>query len=143
MKKRIIAALIMIPLTVAVLLANDEIVLFAVTLLSLAAAYEISLSYGFGVKETPAAFIYLMASPLIAGMMTLSVLKTGRSPEVTKLIFFAYLALGFIIILFNHAKIQVRNVTGRSARAAPCALFFVDENNFSYHIINPLLDFMI
>lgn len=53
MKKRIIAALIMIPLTVAVLLANDKIVLFAVTLLSLAAAYEISLSYGFGVKETP------------------------------------------------------------------------------------------
>lgn len=129
MKKRIIAALIMIPLTVAVLLANDEIVLFAVTLLSLAAAYEISLSYGFGVKETPAAFIYLMASPLIAGMMTLSVLKTGRSPEVAKLIFFIYLVLGFIIILFNHAKIKVRNVMSAMALCFAITFFFMHAVN--------------
>lgn len=134
MKKRIVAALIMIPLTVAVLLAGNEIVLFAVTLLSLAASYEISLSYGFNMKDTPMAFIYLMASPLISGMMTLSILKTGRSPEVTKLIFFAYLTLGFIIILFNHAKIKVRNVMSAMALCSVITFFFM-------HAVNIRTDF--
>lgn len=129
MKERIIAALIMIPLAVAVLLSGDFIVLFAVTLLSLSASYEICESYGFNIKDTKAALIYIMLSPLFVGLLSLSVMKSVTDPDRIKMIFTLYMVLGFVIILFNHEKVKVRNVMAAMALCSVITFFFMQAVN--------------
>lgn len=129
MKERVIAAIIMIPIAVAVLLAGDFVVLFAVTLLSLAVSYEICESYGFNIKDTKTALIYIMLSPLFVGLMSLSVMKSAANPDRIKMIFAIYMALGFVIILVNHEKVKVRNVMAAMALCSVITFFFMQAVN--------------
>lgn len=119
----------MIPLTVAVLLANDTVVFAAVTLLSLAAAYEICSSYGFGVKSTPSAMVFLMLVPIVVELLTVSTLKEYVDPKLVKFLFFLYLMAGFATILLNYEKIKVRNVMSAMALCSAVTFFFSHAMN--------------
>ncbi len=129
MKQRIIAALIMIPITVAVLLANDTVVFAAMTFLSLAAAYEICESYGFGLKSTPSAIVFLMLVPIVVELLTVSALKKYVDPGLVKFLFFMYLMAGFAMILLNYEKIKVRNVMSAMALCSAVTFFFSHAMN--------------
>lgn len=125
MKKRIIAALIMIPLTVAVLLAGNKIVSAAVALLAIAATYEICVSYGFNKRGNRAALLYVMLSTLFVGLLTASSSRLFVSSDIVHMGFFVYLFAGFIIILLNHGKIKVRDLMSAVALCSAVTFFFM------------------
>lgn len=134
MKKRIIAALIMVPLTVAVLLAGNKVVTAAAMLLTIAASYEICASYGFKFKDKTAPFLYIMLSTVFVGVLSASESKAYVEPSIVKLCFFIYLLAGFIIILLNHGKIKVSNIMASVALCAVITFFFM-------HAVNIRTDF--
>lgn len=134
MKKRIIAACIMIPFAVAVLLANDLTVLITASLLALAASYEICASYDFLGKGAASVLVYVMFSPILTALLTLSRVKKFVQPDIIKFAFFIYLIVGFMIILEKHEKIKVRDVMSAGALCAQVTFFLM-------HAVNIRTDF--
>lgn len=110
MKKRILAALVMIPAVIALLLAGKTVFVVVATLLSLASVYEICAAYGFNKKEKLPVLIYIMLSVFIVGIAKSGVIIDKTGLDVVSLMLTSYILLGYILMLAFNEKVKMRDM---------------------------------
>jgi len=110
MKQRIIAAIIMIPAVVLVLLAGKTALVVAAALIALMSVYEICAAYGFNKIEKLPVLIYIMLSVPIVFVVKSGVIIDKTGLDLLLLILTAYIMLGFILMLIFNEKVKMRDM---------------------------------
>lgn len=129
MKERIIAALCMLPFAVAVLMANEFVVMIAGVVLSLWASYEISASYGFNSRGKILALVYIMGSTFFVALKCVHSFSDYINEGYFNTFFTSYIMLGFVVMLIKHQNVKARSLW--SAALVSMALTF-----FLMHAVN-------
>lgn len=122
MKKRIIAALIMIPAVVLLLLAGKTALVVAASLIALMSVYEICAAYGFNKKDKIPVLIYIMLSVPIVFIVKSGAIIDKTGLDLLSLVLTAYILLGFILMLIFHEKVKMRDMF--SALLVSCLLVY-------------------
>ncbi|MBR6720377.1 MAG: phosphatidate cytidylyltransferase [Clostridia bacterium] len=110
MKQRIIAAIIMIPAVVLLLLAGKTALVVAVALIALMSVYEICAAYGFNKIEKLPVLIYIMLSVPIVFVVKSGVIIDKTGLDLLSLILTVYIMLGFILMLIFNEKVKMRDM---------------------------------
>lgn len=110
MKKRVIAALIMIPAVVLLLLAGKTALVVAAALIALMSVYEICAAYGFNKKDKIPVLIYIILSVPIVFVVKSGVIIDKTGLDLLSLVLTAYILLGFILMLIFNDKVKMRDM---------------------------------
>ncbi len=122
MKKRVIAAVFMIPAVVLLLLIGKTALVVAAALIALMSVYEICAAYGFNKKGKLPVLIYIMLSVPIVFVVKSGVIIDKTGLDLLSLILTAYILLGFILMLAFNEKVKMRDMF--SALLVSCLLVY-------------------
>ena len=122
MKKRIIAALIMIPAVVFLLLAGKTALVVAASIIALMSVYEMCAAYGFNKKEKIPVLIYIMLSVPIVFVVKSGVIIDKAGLDILSFVLTAYILLGFVLMLIFNENVKMRDMF--SALLVSCLLVY-------------------
>ena len=124
MKKRVLAALVMIAIAFAILVAGNMVLYVALTLLNIASCYEVLSSFSLRTRKTKGLFCYLMLPAILMPLVNTFWANAGGA------IFVGYIIIAFLLMLLYNNKVGVNTYITALAMVTMLSFFL----SFAYKV---------